>query len=111
MEEIVRAFNFVIDQGWVSALICKINAMQSNFNTNMLHRHFTGRRLSGAPVISKRPTVCFFYHSDKPGGATEILNIVDVANRLNLIAPIAEQCLHKRVTFFMADLAQRLQMH
>ncbi|KAG5636540.1 hypothetical protein H0H81_007707 [Sphagnurus paluster] len=56
MEEIVRAFNYVIEKGWA------------------------------------------FYWATSEWSAREIEEAHHVANRLHLIAPIAEQCLHKQTT-------------
>ncbi|KAF7288487.1 Aldo-ket-red domain-containing protein [Mycena indigotica] len=67
MEEIVRAFNYVIDQGWA---------------------FYWGTSEWSAP--------------DRGGAST------DVATRLNLIAPIAEQCKHKSApsSFFLRNNAE-----
>lgn len=60
MEEIVRAFNFVIDQGWVSALNANMRCIY--LCTDMLDRHFIGGRQSGLLVKSKRHIVSSFFY-------------------------------------------------
>ncbi|KAF7293723.1 Aldo-ket-red domain-containing protein [Mycena indigotica] len=70
MEEIVRAFNYVIDQGWVSGFLLG---------------HLRVER-----TRSRRRIVSVYLSRDLPS----LTRSTDVATRLNLIAPIAEQCKH-----------------
>ena len=138
MEEIVRAFNFVIDQGWVRDSIhlkffgSRRAASRTTFpnphggqssrllrsreqyyhnhiaTTHMhallcAHRRSIGRRLNGLRTKSKKPTVRMPLISLRllrltvPSTCLLELGLPDVASKLGLIAPIAEQCQHKCV--------------
>lgn len=55
MEEVVRAFNWVIEKGWVR------NDNVSQINLPDMHRHITGQPQSGALARSKRHTVSHIY--------------------------------------------------
>lgn len=57
MEEVVRAFNYVIERGWV-------RPFQHDFSFHSVRilnvfRHFTGGRHNGQPVKSKKRIVCY----------------------------------------------------
>ncbi|KAF7288493.1 Aldo-ket-red domain-containing protein [Mycena indigotica] len=82
MEEIVRAFNYVIDQGWA---------------------FYWGTSEWSAPR-SRRRIVSVYLSRDLPS----LTRSTDVATRLNLIAPIAEQCKHKSApsSFFLRNNAE-----
>jgi len=70
MEEIVRAFNYVIEKGWISGLIVSL--------AGRLHA-----------LLVKA-----FYWGTSEWSAHEIEEAHHIANKLHLIAPIAEQCQH-----------------
>ena len=136
MEELVRAFNFVIDQGWVRDSIhlkffgSRRAASRTTFpnphggqssrllrsreqyyhnhiaTTHMhallcAHRRSIGRRLNGLRTKSKKPTVRIALTTPDllQDAALTITpsssGVLDVASKLGLIAPIAEQCQHK----------------
>jgi hypothetical protein len=58
MEEIVRAFNYVIEKGWVST---KSNKRPGSDSPDPQNRRSIGPHLNGVLVKSRRPTV-----SDSP---------------------------------------------
>lgn len=127
MEEIVRAFNFVIDQGWVRAFIrtsspCAFSNLEPRrregeacgcsapiFVVALSHpltlarffRLSTGPRLSGLRKRSKKPSVrpaALLPDSLRSVRAHHCpLHLLDVASKLGLIGPIAEQCQHQCV--------------
>lgn len=91
MEEVVRAFNFVIEKGWVRQL------RHINWVLHSRTHVIQGSLLGDIRVVSSGdrgspPYVCAVF-------LIELVLIVstDVATRLNLIGPIAEQCEHKYV--------------
>ncbi len=105
MEEVVRAFNFVIDKGYVSAPAI----FKPACSLLSLGRRCTGEPPNGLRNKSRRPTVCDLIlrilhsaHAD-----------ADVATKLGLIAPIAEQCEHQYVlqvftSYFSYELVRQL---
>jgi hypothetical protein len=86
MEETVRAFNYVIEKGWVSlkSHLC-ISYAQGHC------RHSTGLRQNGLPGTLRKLTVRF----PRLLNDLTLIRHPDVADRLNLIPPIAEQCQHQ----------------
>lgn len=92
MEEIVRAFNYVIEKGWVSIYV--ISRMSwAKLNCSRLLCYFrpsTGRPRGSIPCVQSMS------RNDEPL-SNDRFCIVDVADKLNLIAPIAEQCQHQYV--------------
>ena len=102
MEEIVRAFNFVIEKGWVSVWARFTPAspdLTSGYYVLLarVYRPSTGEHQNGRRSKLRRRIVS--------GEASQILQSIsleryshchpDVAEKYSLIAPIAEQCLHK----------------
>ena len=129
MEEIVRAFNYVIDQGWVRAFnrspaplrvphvrevrrdgsgergcSASISVGCISQQCSFVCRPSTGPRLSGPRATSKKPTVRIALTTPDllQDAALTITpsssGVLDVASKLGLIAPIAEQCQHKWVS-------------
>ena len=87
MEEVVRAFNFVIEKGWVRAFPAPVT---SSVNSQFIRR-CTGQLRNGPRRRSRKRIVMHarfltFSHAHV---------VLDVATKLNLIAPIAEQCSHR----------------
>ncbi|THG98243.1 hypothetical protein EW026_g3906 [Hermanssonia centrifuga] len=70
MEEVVRAFNWVIEKGWVRTLV-----LSQAIEIYILSRPSTGVHQNGAPERPRKLSV-------------------DVAHKLNLIPPAADQCEH-----------------
>ena len=79
MEEIVRAFNWVIEQGWVRTSPPPTNARTLSLN------------------LIFRPQA--FYWATSEWSARDIEEAHHVATRLGLIAPVAEQCQHQYASF------------
>ena len=57
MEEVVRAFNFVIEKGWVRVSSCEEAQNIGIEDANAIHRHSIGQRLSGLRERLKKPIV------------------------------------------------------
>lgn len=63
--------------------------------TDAFQRHFTGEHRSGVREKSKKLIVCVFFSLKNCTHSTRLCS--DIANKLHLIAPIAEQCKHQSV--------------
>ena len=90
MEEIVRAFNYVIEKGWVRRLLHYVTFLLAYTRVKALYwgtSEWSAHEIEEAHRKNNLSSSLF-----------EGLNIcADVASKLNLIAPIAEQCKHKYV--------------
>jgi len=89
MEEVVRAFNFVIEKGWV----CYLYSSSWNLSNKTFYQalywatsEWSSREIEEAH--RKEPLQIYL---------TWTYELADVATKLGLIAPIAEQCEHKWV--------------
>lgn len=58
MEEIVRAFNYVIEKGWVSP----VGVQSMTYVPHFYLRHSTGQRQSGLPATSRKHIVSASRH-------------------------------------------------
>jgi hypothetical protein len=93
MEEVVRAFNYVIERGWVCNALVPFfpEVPQSGPLTGLLlgdiWMEFQGNRRSF-------PSACSILHRWYPWTR---IHTTDVADKLGLMGPIAEQCQHKYV--------------
>lgn len=96
MEEIVRAFNFVIEKGWVRHHDSfSIPVLEVNCGCEYMGRLSIGLRPNGALSSLRRLIV-----RSKISAYTPVRNLtpylfLDVASKLNLVGPIAEQCQHQ----------------
>jgi len=86
MEEVVRAFHWVIEQG----LVCS-PAFYNIYLTLLCIRHIIGRPQSGLLLRSRRHSV-----SSEPIVVEPLTyGAIGIAEKYNLHAPIADECQHK----------------
>lgn len=88
MEEIVRAFNYVIEKGWVSTF--RVQSRKRLIST-------LGFLLGNVRMVRPRYRGSIPYVNFTLRGPWLDRFHADVADKLNLIAPIAEQCQHQYV--------------